>query len=193
MGIRRELLLIVILIVIVAVLAMAVRFFNVNVVEADASNFVMEDLQSKYPYADIGIMAISSQYNEAGGKYFEVKAKVTAAPETKCPERSHIYYNYPAQNFVPQPPEVITKNCVVCSKGICNIAFPEEAIIASHTFEGTENVRSYLQANQNAIPYVNENNNSWEVVWNSQTADSYYAVTLHRNGTILGLGSISKS
>jgi len=192
MGIRRELLLIVILIAIVALLVMAVRFFNVNVVEADASNFVMEDLESKYPYADIGIMDISSHYNEAGGKYFEVKAKVTIAPETKCPERSHIYYNYPAQNFVPQPPEIITKNCVVCSEGICNIAFSEEAIIASHTFDGTEDLQVYLRANQNAIPYVNENNNSWEVVWDSQTADSYYVVELHRNGSILQLEPISK-
>ena len=89
-------------------------------------------------------MSIKKMVNEHGQKYFEVKAKVTENPETKCPGRKHIFYNYPAQNFVPQPPEVITSNCAVCVQGICTIAFPEEAVIASHTFAGTEAVQDYL-------------------------------------------------
>ncbi len=193
MAIRREVVLIIILLVIIAALAMVVQFFKMDIEEADASNFVTEDLMSKYPDADIEIMTITEMYNDMGQKYFEVKAKVTESPDTPCPKRSHIYYNYPAQNFVPQPPDVITKNCVVCTEGICTIAFPEEAIIASHTFQGTEDVAVYLQDYQNALPVAIENEESWKVVWDSQTADSYYVVQMHRDGTDVEVESFKKS
>lgn len=185
MALRRELQLILILLVIIAALVAFIQFFRVDVVEADASKFVLEDLGTKYPAADISIMTITQMYNENGAKYFEVKAKVTEHPETPCPERKHIFYNYPAQNFVPQPAEVITSNCVVCAQGICTIAFPEEAIIASHTFPGTEDVQDYLLDFQNAVPSVQEKTDSWLVAWSSQTAESSYSVEIHRNGTVI--------
>jgi hypothetical protein len=190
MAVRRELLLIIVLLVVIAALVMAIQFFQVNIVEADASNFVMEDLRSKYPYADIEVMTITPMQNNNGQRYFEVKAKVTQMLETPCPERSHIYYNYPAQNFVPQPPEVITRHCQVCTQGICTIAFPEEAIIASHTFEGTEDVASFVQQYQNAVPGVDEQDDSWVVNWYSSTADSSYMVTIHRNGTVVEVSEL---
>ncbi len=185
--------LIIILLVIIAALAMVIQFFKMDVEEADASNFVTEDLMAKYPGSDIEIMTITERYNDIGQKYFEVKAKVTQSPDTPCPKRSHIYYNYPAQNFVPQPPDVITKNCAVCTEGICTIAFPEEAIIASHTFDGTEEVAIYLQDYQNALPEAVEDEESWRVVWNSQTADLFYVVQMHRDGTNVTAESFSKS
>lgn len=195
MAVRREILLIVLLLVVIALLVKAIEFFQTQVVEADASNFVLEDLQTTYPAADITIMTITPKYNERGGRYFEVKARVTEDAETPCPRRSHLFYNYPVQNFVPQPPEVITSNCVVCTEGICTIAFPEEAIIASHTFTGTEAVHSYVTANQNAIPTVAENteSDSWTVTWDSQTAGSYYVVMIHRNGMILKVEGLRKA
>ena len=102
MAIKRELLLIVALLLVIAVLVKLVEFFQVNVVEGDASKFVLEDLRNKYPTADIAIMTITSKTNDNNQRYFEVKARVTQDPDTPCPERSHIFYNYPAQNFVPQ-------------------------------------------------------------------------------------------
>lgn len=183
MEIRREVLLIIMLLLVITVLVKLVEFFQVSVVEADASKVVREDLSSKYPTADIEIMTILPKEGPSGN-YFEVKAKVTSNPESPCPERTHIFYNYPAQNFVPQPPEVITSNCVVCTAGICTIAFPEEAIIASHTFYGTGDITAYILANSNAIPNVKEKQESWEVTWYSQTTNAYYVVTIHRNGTI---------
>ncbi|MDD5171844.1 MAG: hypothetical protein PHF60_02295 [Candidatus ainarchaeum sp.] len=192
MAVKREVLLIILLLIVIAVLIKLVEFFQINIIEADASNFVREDLHSKYPLADIEVMTITPKYNENGAKYFEVKARVTEEAETACPERLHIFYNYPAQNFVPQPPEVITHNCVVCAQGICTIAFPEEAIIASHTFEGTSEVNSYIQSNGNAIPTVTEKPDSWEVMWDSETADHYYVVSIHRNGEILGVELVGK-
>ncbi len=191
MAIRRELLLIVVLLLVIAVLIKLVEFFQVNVVEGDASKFVLEDLRAKYPAADISIMDITPMTNDNGQRYFQVKAKVTQDPDTPCPERSHIYYNYPAQNFVPQQPDVITHNCVVCTEGICNIAFPEEAIIASHTFQGTSVVQTYLTQYPNAIPTVVEKTDSWEVTWSSQTAKQSYVVDIRRDGTISGVSSLS--
>ena len=185
MAVRRELLLILVLLAVIAALVMAIQFFQINVVEADASNFVTEDLQSKYPYADISIMTITPMRNDENQRYFEVKARVTQLMDTPCPKRSHIYYNYPAQNFVPQPPETITNHCQVCTQGICTIAFPEEAVIASHTLDGTEDVESFLQEYQNAVPGVEERENSWVVSWYSSMANNSYVVTIHRNGTVL--------
>ncbi len=178
-------LLILVLLAVIAALVMAIQFFQINVVEADASNFVTEDLRSKYPYADISIMTITSMNNDENQRYFEVKARVTQLMDTPCPERSHIYYNYPEQNFVPQPAEIITKHCQVCTNGICTIAFPEEAIIASHTFAGTEDVESFVKKYPNAVPGVEEKSDSWVVSWYSSLANNSYVVTMHWDGTIL--------
>lgn len=183
MEIRREVLLIIVLLLVIAVLVKLVEFFQVSVVEADASKVVREDISSKYPTADIEIMSITPKEGPSG-KYFEVKAKVTNNAESPCPERTHIFYNYPAQNFVPQTPEVITSNCVVCTAGLCTIAFPEEAVIASHTFYGTGDISAYILANSNALPTVKEKQESWEVTWYSQTSNVHYVVTIHRNGTV---------
>jgi len=192
MAIRREILLIILLLVVIALLVKLIEFFQVNVVEADASNFVLEDLRTNYPAADIAIMTITPKYNERGARYFEVKARVTEDAETPCPRRSHIFYNYPVQNFVPQTPEVITTNCAVCTEGICTIAFPEEAIIASHTFPGTEKVHSYLTSKPDAVPNVKENEDSWTVVWRSDASITYYIVKVHRDGTIMLVTELEK-
>jgi hypothetical protein len=195
MAVRRELLLIIGLILVIAVLIKLIEFFQVNVVESDASKFVLEDLRTKYPAADIEIMTIIPKTNENGARYFEVKARVTEGANTSCPERSHIFYNYPRQNFVPQLPEVITADCAVCAEAICTIAFPEEAIIASHTMAGTAAVRGYLNENQDATPLVTEKSggDSWLVRWDSGSATSYLTVEIHRNGTILGVSEAQKS
>ncbi len=194
MAIRREILLIVVLLVIIVVLVKLAEFVStMNVEETDASKFVLEDLRIKYPTADLAIMSMTPGYNERGGKYLEVKARVTQNADSPCPERSHMFYNYPVQNFVPKPPEIITANCVVCTEGICTIAFPEEAIIASHTFPGTGAVRAYLVENQNAVPTVTEKAESWVVRWDSATAGSSYVVEIHRNGTVASITALSGS
>jgi hypothetical protein len=190
MAIKRELLLMVLLLIVIAVLVKIIEFFQVNVVEGDASKFVLEDLRTKYPAADIAIMTITPRTNDNGQQYFEVKARVTQDQDTPCPERSHIFYNYPDQNFVPQQPEIITHNCAVCTEGICTIAFPEEAIIASHTFQGTSAVQAYLAKYTNAIPYVAEKPDSWEVTWSSQTANQSFVVEVRRDGTISGVSAV---
>jgi hypothetical protein len=196
MAIRRELLLILALILVIAVLVKLIEFFQVNVVEADASKFVLEDLRSKYPQVDpakdIEIMTIIQKTNQNGQRYFEVKARVTEGAGTPCPERSHIFYNYPAQNFVPQLPEVITSGCRVCTEGICTIAFPEEAVIASHTFNGTGEVSGYLRLFPDAVPSVMEQEDAWKVAWSSPSAEYSYEMVLRRDGNVTGVKLLQK-
>ncbi len=193
MSIRREILLIIVLIFVIALLVKVVEFFRTDVVEADASNFVLEDLKSKYPDADLEIMSITNKYNPLGSHYFEVKARVTEGAETACPERSHIFYNYPAQNFIAQPTEAITRNCNVCTEGICTIAFSEEAIIASHKLSGTYVIQAYLNVYPDAVPTISEKAESWIVKWDSKTAQNYYLVEIHRNGTIMQVKDLNKN
>jgi len=193
MAVRREVLIIVALLVLIALLVKLIEFFKVEVVEGDARDFVLEDLREKYPDAEIEILSITPQYNQYEDRYFEVKARVTEYPDTPCPERSHIFYNYPVQNFIPQLPDVITSGCAVCTEGICVIAFEEEAIIASHTLPNTSSVESYLRYYQNAVPGVNEGGDSWTVTWDSEDATYYYVVAMHRNGTVTSVERLEKA
>src|SRR5271157_5634521 len=102
MAIRREIVIILLLILFLAVAIKLMEIFSVNPGEsADASKFVLEDLASKYPGADVSIMNITPETTN-GSSYLQVEAKVTQDPLSPCPLLSHIYYDYPVQNFVPQ-------------------------------------------------------------------------------------------
>ena len=186
---RRELHLIAILLVVAALLILFTPFFRAPLDEESASNFVLEDLRSKYPAADIEVMTVAEHTNDYGQTYFELKTKVTKNPDSPCPERVHIFYNYPEQNFVPQPEEIITQNCEACTEGICTIAFKEEAIIASHTFEGTEQIASFIKSHPDATPSVVEKEESWSVVWHDE--EEGYGIEIHRNGTVLDIYSLN--
>ena len=195
MAIRREILLIVVLLILIAGLVKAFEIVKTAGTEPDAnkaSNFVSQDLATKYPSADIAIMSVTPKLNDQAKTYYAVEVRVTQDPNGPCPQRSHIFYNYPEQNFVPQPTEVITANCSVCTEGICNIAFPEEAVIASHTFPGTAAVQSYISANSDAVPTVTEKGDGWMVSWTSANSALAYVVEIHRNGSVLNVTRLAK-
>jgi len=182
---RKELLIILALIVIIALLLSSIEFFSKSIEEGEASQFVTEDLREKYPLADISIISIDEKTDD-GEKYYSIKAKVTEDYASPCPKRMHIYYNYPEQNFIQQPTEhITTDDCEVCGEGICTIAFPEEAIIASHTIEGTEKVNEFLEKNKYAVPYVSKTDSIWLVRWDSPTASYYYEIEINVNGQIM--------
>ena len=164
--IRREWILLIVLVLAIFALVKVIEFFKVNVVEADATKFVLEDLHSKYPGADIEIITIKEAVNDVDETYFEIKAKATKNPDTPCPERMHIFYNYPVQNFDTRPPEVITLECGVCEEPECILVFPEEAVIASHTFSGTEDVHQFITDYPDATYEVTETADGWRVTWN---------------------------
>lgn len=186
-------LLIILILAIVAIVKVA-EMFKPHDVQADATKFVLEDLHFKYKNADVEILEMKNMTNPEGQKYVEIKAKVTTQQNTPCPERMHIFYNYPVQNFVPQPAEVITANCQACTEGPnCILAFPEEAVIASHTFAGTEDVAAYLTVyNQPAVSTAVENANSWTVTWDSPDSPYYYVVEIMKNKTVKSVTRVPK-
>ena len=193
MHLKREVLLIFVLLIMIVVLVRAVDFFSITVEQGDAAQFVLEDLQVKYPDSDVAILETSEMMNNATGLgYFEIKAKVTQGLETPCPRRVHIYYHYPVQNFVPQPADVITQDCRVCTEGTCILNFPEEAIIASHTFEGTEDVSMFI-VQASAAPSAQDMDDFWRVRWDSAEASFFYDVDVGKDGELLDVTKVNKS
>ena len=158
--------------------------------EQDAKNFFLEDLKGKYPSADIReVMAITNATDSSGAQYYQLKARVTNGLGTPCPERIHLYYDYPPKNFVSQP-EFITKGCKVCiNEPVCTLAFPEEAVIASHTYGGAEKIEQFIRDNSDALAKpefmdsFGNHSGVWLVKWSSQSnPSSSYSVILSKTG-----------
>lgn len=190
---RKELIAIVILVIAMAFLISVIEFYKKNIEAGDAKKFVLEELRTKYPYSDISIISVADKTNANGGKYYEIKAKVTNNAAGPCPERMHIYFNYPEQNFVSQPPEYVTKNCQIClGRGNCLVLFEEEAIIASHTLPGTENVAQYISGVNGAYPVVSEMENEWRVTWDSPLAGYLYTVEISKDAKLLNVSIRTK-
>jgi len=192
MAIQREWLILAVLVLLIAALAMVIQFVRFSSFDSDASRFVMEDLRSKYPYADIEIMSMDKMMNAEGEEYLEVKARVTQMAGTPCPERMHLFYNYPSQNFVAQPPEVITSGCSVCQESPCVIAFPEEAVIGSHTLAGSDAVTDYISLHKDASASAVEHADSWRVSWDSPSSTYYLEASVDRSGAILSIDRVQK-
>ena len=181
-----------VLLVILIAVALAVAFFIFSRTSApseeDAKKFFLEDLQGKYPSADVReITDITNATGSDGKPYFQLKARVTSGINTPCPERVHVYYDYPPKNFVSQPPEYITKGCKVClNEPVCVLAFPEEAIIASHTYEGAEAVAQFVKSNADAKAGASfqdsygDYSGVWLVSWSSASANSSYQVAVSK-------------
>ncbi len=170
---RRE---IVLLIAMLALLAGLLYFSKAlhTTSETDAKKFFLENLAQNYPAADVReIMDVVSLDD---GKTLRLKARVSSGLSTPCPERLHIYYNFPAKNFIYEI-ENITAGCVVCrDTPTCVILWPEEAIIASHKYPGSNAAAGYLASYSDAVPNAamlpqyGGMQNVWEVKWDSPSA-----------------------
>jgi hypothetical protein len=177
--------------VLIAILAAYFVFAKPNypMTEGDAKKFFLEDLKEKYPGADTReVMEILPQVYSDGTSYYQLKARVINGAGTPCPERMHVYYDYPPKNFVAQPPEYITKGCQVCiNEPKCTLAFPEEAIIASHTYPGTESVGKFIRDNSDAraeakaLDTYGNHTGVWEVKWSSDSSGLAYNVVLSKS------------
>jgi len=185
MYLRKEIGVIVVLLVIVIVLALVIQFYKTNIEKDDVKNFILEDLKTKHPNADITeIISMELKTNEGGEEYYSIKGRVTEGLDSGCPVRIHYSYTYPSQKFVTQPPEYITQGCEVCTTSPCFIAFEEEAIIASHTLSGTESVHEFISTND-VYPTVNEVEEGWEVVWDSPDSEVSYNVIISSSGEVI--------
>ncbi|MBU0586102.1 hypothetical protein KJ780_01175 [Candidatus Micrarchaeota archaeon] len=182
-----------ILFAVLAALVLGIKGIGKGVEESDAKKFVTEDLSARFPDADkITIISTNLMQNEEGEDYFKMKASVSYGLSGICPTRTYYYYNYPVQNFVPAPAEEIVKDCEVCASQPCIIAFEEEAIIGSHTFDGTEEVNDYImdaftssRYGDEPVPTVNKIPQGWEVVWKSNKYNYSYSVIMSSDGSVV--------
>ncbi|MCX8197846.1 MAG: hypothetical protein N3F07_01475 [Candidatus Micrarchaeota archaeon] len=182
-----------VLLVLLLAVAVAVAFFifskpSYPLTEEDAKKYFMEDLAEKYPDADVReIVEIISLNSSDGAHFYQLKARVTRGLHTPCPERLDVHYDYPPKNFIAQPPAYITKGCKICI-GVekCVLAFPEEAIIASHTYSGAESVASFIRQHSDAKPNAKfmESfrgfSDVWLVSWSSESSGKSYLVVLSK-------------
>ncbi len=181
------------LVVILIAAALAVAWFVFSkpaypLTQDDAKKFFLEDLKGKYPDAEVReITEILPQTTPEGNPYFQLKARVTNGLSTPCPERINVYYDYPPKNFVAQPPEYITKGCKVClNVDVCVLAYPEEAVIASHTYSGTDAVSQFIKGNADAKAEASfkeqygEFPGVWLVKWSSAASNGTYTVALSK-------------
>ena len=182
-----------ILLLVVATLVIGYVIFSKSaypLTPEDAQKFFLEDLKEKYPNADVReVTEIFNVTAQDGSTYYQLKARVTTGMESPCPERLHVYYDYPPKNFVAQPPEYITSGCQIClNEPVCVIAFPEEAIIASHTYNGTQEVSNFILRNADATASAEFADNFapygavWKVVWQSPSANDFYTVLVSKTG-----------
>lgn len=184
-----------VLLVAVALVAAALIFTKPSypLTQEDAKKFFLEDLQGKYPDAEIREVSEITQLAAADGTpYYQLRARVTKGFSTPCPERLEVYYDYPPKNFVAQPPEYITRGCKVClNVEKCVLAYPEEAIIASHTYSGAEAVADFVKRNADAKPSVsfeetyNGHFGVWLVKWSSAASGAAYTVVLSKNANVV--------
>ncbi|MFH1470671.1 MAG: hypothetical protein ABIF01_02900 [Candidatus Micrarchaeota archaeon] len=185
-----------IIIVVLVIIGIALLWYAANkpaeIKEYDARNFVINDVQGKYPEGDIEVLST----NFSAGSY-KIKVKATLNASFPCPERIHLYYDYPAQQFATGLPEHITKDCKVCiNVPDCVLIFPEEALIASHTFPGTEEIAQFLQEHPSAtgtvtvVPVYETYSNVWNIEWgewNGPEVQGQYVI-LDDRGRVLEVG-----
>ncbi len=171
--------------------------------ESDARAFVLDDLNSKYPNADV--KDISEIKSSSTNDSWQIKARVTFNYTSPCPVRMNVYYDYPRKGFIETPPEYITKDCTVC-KGVetCVLGTPEEAVIASHTLSGSDPVVSFISSHSNAqasakfySEYIdpiqnNKYSNVWVVKWTSETTNYGLIVLVSNNAEVLGVIQATK-
>lgn len=184
---RKEATLTVLLVFVVVALILGMKFAAASFQEGDARKYVVEDLQTRYPYADnITVVASEQRTNDMGETYYWIKAAVSDGLDGPCPTRTNYYYNYPEQNFVPAPPEYVVRNCRVCAATPCVIAFEEEAIIASHALMGGEAVHAYVTSHTDAEPSVRRTSAGWVVDWTS-SAEYGYEVVVSTDGLVVSV------
>lgn len=193
MYLRKEIAVIIALVLVIVFLVSVKEFWESNIEKVNIQNYIKEDLGTKYPNSDvINILSMEKKTNEGGEDYYFIKAVVIEGLYTPCPTRTNFYYNYPEQNFVTQPPEYVVKNCKVCWQDPCTILYSEEAIIASHTLEGTEDVHTYVMGTTGATSSVKEKEDRWVVTWNSPLSTKGYEVVISKDGNVLSKNKLGE-
>ncbi|RLG20394.1 hypothetical protein DRN67_00095 [Candidatus Micrarchaeota archaeon] len=186
------------LLVLIIALAYLVFSSRTATTKDEALRFVNEDLNSKYPDAYHEILEAEKE----GGNWM-IKARVTFDMGSPCPSRLHVDYKYPEFGYVVRE-DWITQDCQACinlPSDECVILFEEEAVIASHTRLGAQEVSEYILEHSDARPlarfYGDEGyppdgkavyTDVWLVTWQSDSDNSTLNVLLSKeNGNIINV------
>ncbi len=194
---KKEAFVVLLIIVALVLLLSFSRLFGTSS-EDDARKFFAEDLQESYPDADLRVINNVTRIGEGPDAYYSLKASVSSNLTTPCPERLEVDYYYPQQNFVKRAQKIVY-GCKVClNTPKCVITYPEEAIIASHTYEGSQQVRDYLSRYPHAVPNatllddLNGSPNVWQVEWTDPADPNGLAVLISQaQNKIIGIRPIS--
>ena len=199
---RKEVLLIILLAVaVLALLSFSQRFNPKN--EDDARKFFNEDLARNYPNAENYSIYGVDKIGDGPSSYFLLKAWVRYNSSTPCPTLVEVEYYYPPQSFLRRE-QTIVGNCQACpDQPHCILLYNEEAIIASHTYDGGAQVQNYLNNHPNAKPatrllpawtdsYGMEHADVWQVDWTEAgSADGISAFISQGQNRILAIGPLS--
>ena len=139
-------------------------------VSLDTEKSIIEDVESKYPNADI----IEIEGVEEFGEYNITNVRVTFNYTSICPVRMRIRYKHPTFGYETGVPTYIVKDCVYRCEGKCVITGEEEAIVASHTLPGTDVVKDFIGdgSNVTARAVFNESAGVWTVTLTKSLGNS---------------------
>jgi len=137
---------------------------------------IIEDAKSKHPTADI--VEIESVDLMDGINVTSVR--VSYYTDTICPERYRLRYRYPNFGYETGVPIEIVKNCEYKYTPDSVITYEEQAIVAAHTLQGTEQVKAFVGNGDNINVETNyyETTSVWEVIFNNEISNEKMRVTL---------------
>ena len=183
---KKEVVLILLLAVAILALLSFSQHFNQKT-EGDARKAFNEDLARNYPDADNSSIYGITKIGEGGDSYYLLKAWVSYNRTTPCPRLIEVDYYYPPQSYLRREQDIVN-NCRVCpGEEHCVILYAEEAIIASHTYAGGEQVQAFIDAHPSArasavlLPVWTDANgaeqaNVWQVDWKEPAANEGMSV-----------------
>ncbi|MEM3609684.1 MAG: hypothetical protein QW076_02120 [Candidatus Anstonellales archaeon] len=160
------------LLLIIAIGILLITTVSNNVITSEEEKkVILEDLISKFPNSKIEEIGISKSDGNRVYSFYVIKTE-----STLCPERFKVDYIYPKNHFVPEI-LTITSNCEVCKNrdnNLCVIAFPEEAVIASHKFN--KEVKAFLEKSKRLSYNVVKYENFYEVKWTNELNETIVAI-----------------
>ena len=199
------------------VVAIAVAAFGISsllhsshsrgVTEAQAEQFVLNDLKQASPGANITVINVTNSTLKAGS--WSVTVSVVYNPTSPCPTFLIEGFDYPAVTLVPSVEVLYTSNCEVY--GLANapsyvISAAPVAITRAYDF-GNATILNYIGANMNSVtahaafysvlpanatPLGTQFNNTWLVEYSAPGAPTSLYVLMDKSGTtLLGMYSVS--
>ena len=137
---------------------------------------IIEDAKSKHPSADI--IEIESVDLMDGINVTSVR--VSYYTNSICPERYRLRYRYPDFGYETGVPIEIVKNCEYKYTPDSIITYEEQAIVAAHTLQGTDEVKGFVGNGNDITVKTNYYSTTgiWEVLFHNEISNETMRVTV---------------